>query len=175
MDILKELERRGVRTVKVFVDEVECKATFLLYGLKSQRLLGYQTYNPKSLEKKVNDPLGGRYFTYQPRTKSSGDYAVFGSEYTKGSEVVFITEGVFEAVRLIEMGYDSIAVLCSSPPEGMVRELHRRWKRVVWCGDNDKAGNNSSLVDNSERMCFNEDLDEVDEQTLVREISKFFN
>lgn len=175
MDIDKELERRWVNRVKVFVDRDNCRATFLLYGLKSERLLGYQTYNPKSLDKKSNDPLNGRYFTYQPRTKHSGDYAVFGSEYVEGRDIVFITEGIFEAVRLIEMGYDAIAVLCSSPPEGMVREIHRRWKKVVWCGDNDKAGNSSSLVDNSERMCFNKDLDEVDEQTLVSEISKFFN
>lgn len=173
MDIHEELSRRWVKTVRVFVDEASCTATFLLYGLFTQKLLGYQTYNPKSLAKKVNDPRLSRYYTYQPRVKQSGDYAVFGTEYVQGSDLLFVTEGIFEAVRLLEMGYDAIAILCSSPPEELVTELHRRWERVVWCGDNDPAGNKSSMAKNSLRMYFEEDLDETDQSTLLERLDTF--
>lgn len=179
MDIQEELSRRGVdkdSEVQVFIDEVTCTATFLLYGLITERLLGYQTYNPRSSEKRYNDPkLGGRYYTYQPKVKSSGDFAVFGLDYPQEGGTVFVTEGVFEAVRLINLGYNSIAVLCSSPPLKLVEELHRHYEEVVWCGDNDDAGNKSNLVDGSYRLVFDKDLDEVDEAELVSGIETIMN
>lgn len=134
--MLQHLQRRNcnVSLHNPAIDEENYLATFYLWNL-SGGLVGFQQYNPRSSKKKSNCPRECRYYTYRKQPTVS----VFGVESLYLSETVFIFEGIFDACRMISLGYSSIATLSNDP-----KEL-RDW---IWClnrktvsvCDNDKAG-----------------------------------
>lgn len=164
-----ELMRRHVGKVRAVVDDKENVATFYLHGVLSNKILGYQVYNPKSTCKKSNIPRDSRYYTYQTSHKITGEYAIFGLEYIERRGILFVTEGIFEACRLINLGYDAVAILTSNPPTSLITQLFTISDTIVWCGDNDKAGKSSTLA-KFPHMYFDVDLDEVDAYTLDKSI-----
>lgn len=170
--IFNELKRRFADKINCHVDSVNNVATFYLHGIITKKILGYQVYDPKSINKKRNDLGNSRYFTYMPSYKKTGEYAIFGLEYLENRDKLFVTEGIFEACRLISLGFDAIAILSSDVPKGFVSQLLTLNENIIWCGDNDKAGNNSNMKI-FKRMCFDKDLDEVDEETLINAIKEF--
>lgn len=91
---------------KVWVcEELRC-ATFPLYNLTGQ-LVGYQRYRPEGTKEKNNDPREGRYFTHV----KEGKVGVWGLESWKLSKTLFVTEGLFDAARLTNMGLAAVATL----------------------------------------------------------------
>lgn len=169
--ITEELIRRHAGCINSYTDLEENKATFLLYGILSKKLLGYQVYNPNSLNKKTNIPREARYYTYQRSSKETSEYAIFGLEYINNRDKLFVTEGIFEASRLISLGFDAIAILTSNPPKNLITQLFTINKNIIWCGDNDKAGRSSRLA-MFEHLYFDKDLDEVEEKTLLESIKR---
>ncbi len=118
------------------VDEEARVATFYLYNLSTQ-LVGYQQYRPEGEKKPQNNPKEGKYFTYRKQPT----LAVFGVESLHLSpNVVFLTEGVFDACRLTERGYSALAALSNNPTHDLRNFLTCLNRRVVAVCDNDVAG-----------------------------------
>lgn len=118
------------------VDELDGVATFFLWNLSGQ-LVGYQQYRPGATKERHNHPKEGRYFTYRKQPT----VCVFGVESLHLSpEVLFVTEGVFDATRLTEKGYSAVATLSNDPSPDLKNWLRCLNRRVVAVCDNDKAG-----------------------------------
>jgi len=95
---------------RIHIDEDEGVATFMLFDL-SGAVCGYQQYRPAAGKEKKNHPREGRYFTY----KSEGRIAVFGLETWNWSNELFIVEGIFDCVRIHNLGLSAIATLSNDP------------------------------------------------------------
>lgn len=118
------------------LDQEEGVATFYLWNM-SEAMVGYQQYRPDAGKEKKNNPKEGRYFTM----RKSPTVAVFGVESLHlRSDVVFVTEGVFDACRLTSRGYPAVAVLSNDPSKDVYNWLHSLGRKVVVVHDNDKAG-----------------------------------
>ena len=124
------------------VSEYDGTATFLLWNLSGQ-IVGFQQYRPFVYEKNTNNPRDARYFTI---TKP-GTVVVWGCEYLHLSpNVVFVTEGIFDAARFHKYGYSAIATLGSSLSNDTVRWLHSLSRTIVTILDNDDAGKKLAKV-----------------------------
>lgn len=99
-----------VSRYSIHIDEVNRTATFLLFNLSGQ-ICGYQRYRPDANKTKSNDPRLSRYYTFRP----SIGIGVFGLETISYSRTVFVTEGIFDAVRLHNLGFTAIAALSNDP------------------------------------------------------------
>lgn len=136
--VLAHLKRRhlDVDLHRPMVDEVDRVATFYLWNLTGM-LCGYQQYRPEGLKKPQNNPKEGKYFTYSKQST----LAVFGVESLHLTpNVVFLTEGVFDAARLTERGYSALAALSNNPAKDLHNFLSCLNRKVVAVCDNDQAG-----------------------------------
>lgn len=149
LDIKEHLISRGMDPLhpSVRLDEENCIATFLLWNL-SGVLVGYQQYNPHGTKQLRNDERNRhvlKYFTY---VGDEGDavggnkrrLAVWGLESTRHDDtIIYLTEGVFDAVKLHALGLPAVAVLANDPKH------IRPWlvalnRRVIAVCDNDAPG-----------------------------------
>ena len=89
MPLIKHLEQRGMSdfSYDMVLDFENGIVTFMLYGVAdfiinrdNIKPLGYQQYRHLVSEKKTNDPVNSRYFTYQPKCSVINDVVVFGLE-----------------------------------------------------------------------------------------------
>jgi hypothetical protein len=139
MTVLENLKARhfDTRLHTAWVDEEEGVATFPLWNLSSQ-LVGYQQYRPSGDKKKFNHPKEGRYFTWRKGLV----VGVWGLESWSFSQTLFVTEGVFDAVRLTTRGYSAVATLSNDVDSSLARWFWtlRKVRRVVVLCDNDSAG-----------------------------------
>ena len=124
-----------------FIDEQECKATFLLYNL-SGKIVGKQQYNPNEGKSKSND-VYGRYITI--RTEFQNTQTVFGLEAFNWhtTKTIFVTEGIFDATRITWFKDECcISLLGNStnPREGYKSWLKSLGRKTVAVCDSDKAG-----------------------------------
>lgn len=132
----------------VIVDEKTGFATFLLYNT-SGVLCGYQQYNPEG-DKKINghskcgkfDRDLAKYFTFVGDEGRVKKLAVWGVDTIDPDEpLLFITEGVFDIVKVHNAGYPGIAVLCNNP-QPLKAWFKALGKTTVALEDNDEAGSN---------------------------------
>jgi hypothetical protein len=120
--------------MKTWIDESERIATFPLWN-QSGQLVGYQQYRPEGDKTQCNDRDVGRYYTY-----AKDNLAIWGLETLHFQpNVLFITEGVFDACKLHSVLLPAVAVLANNP-----RRL-RSWimsqpRTIIAICDNDKAG-----------------------------------
>ena len=140
MTLYEHLLERGLEPTKyhVIIDEEEYIATFLLYDITG-KIVGYQRYNPRSTDKKTNDPKLGRYYTYTPR----GVDAILGWETDTGTGPLFFVEGVFKQAAVLGAGFNCVSPLGNDPKR--LRPLFRilRQKRPLFAiGDGDLGGSN---------------------------------
>jgi len=118
------------------IDEAEGVATFYLYNL-SRQLVGYQQYRPTGEKLPNNNPKLGKYFTYRKQPT----LAVWGVESLHlNTNVVFLTEGLFDAARLTSRGFAAVACLSNSPTPDLRNWLTCLNRKVVAVCDNDSAG-----------------------------------
>lgn len=117
------------------VDEENNVVTFFSFNL-SGKVNGFQQYRPGASKEPNNCPREGRYFTYG----SPGERVMWGMEsFYYRDDVLFVTEGVFDAVRLHNLGLPAVAVFTCNPKDltnwfGMIN------RKVVMVADDDKAG-----------------------------------
>jgi len=138
-----------------FIDEEERVATFLLYTITG-KIAGYQIYRPDSDKKKKNHPREGRYYTY----KTPGILSVWGTETLHLTpEILFVTEGVFDAARLTSLGYSAIASLSNAPPPEFQNWLDFLNRKIVVICDNDENGSGRKLAKFGHEAIFTEDKD----------------
>ena len=118
------------------VDEENRVATFYLWNL-SEQIIGFQQYRPEGIKKGKENPKEAKYYNYRKQPT----IAVWGVESLHLSpDVVFLTEGVFDAARLTEKGYSALAVLSNDPSKDLKNWLRMLNRKVVAVCDNDKAG-----------------------------------
>lgn len=145
MNIIEHLKNRGLNPelYRCFIDLENNIATFLLYNFSGQ-IVGYQKYDPSQDKVKNNDPKAYRkYYTYLPREVDG----VFGLDLLNPLDRnIYIVEGLFKASKLYNLGYNSIAVLTSSPKRlrFWLYIMNQTWNLIA-IGDNDKAG--KGLID----------------------------
>lgn len=149
MTLHEHLVSRGLDPTShhVWLDEERFIASFPLWNLSGQ-LCGFQQYNPNGSKLCRNEEKHRwvlKYFTFvgdegnksNPHKKK---LAVWGLEtVSPGDRVVFVTEGIFDAVKLQNMGLPALAVLANDP-QTLRPWLHALGKRVVAVCDRDDAG-----------------------------------
>jgi DNA primase len=151
------------------VDEVERTATFFLYNL-SGGLVGFQQYRPDANKEKKNQPKTGRYFTY----RKEGTLGVFGLEslhLTPG--LVFVTEGMFDAMRLTERGFSALATLSNNPTADLRNFLTMLPAHVVAVCDNDKAGLKLAEFGDEALVLDSKDLGDSTDEEVDALLSRF--
>ena len=58
----------------------------------------------------------------------------------QSSGVVYLTEGIFDAVRMTNLGKSAIASLTNDPPKDYINWFKMLNRKIVVVCDNDKAG-----------------------------------
>jgi hypothetical protein len=142
--ITKHLLSRGIdpEKTRVIIDEETEDTYFYLYNLSGQ-IVGYQKYNPNYLKQSnLDDPRMAKYFTWVSDEGLGKKIAVWGLESfdVMNDKYVFITEGVFDAARIQEVGYPALAVLCNDPSDSLKSWLETLIQKKIVIYDNDKAG-----------------------------------
>jgi hypothetical protein len=165
--VLDHLKARhlNVELHRPVVDEVERVATFYLWNLSGQ-LVGYQQYRPEGVKKPQNNPKEGKYFTL----RGLPTVAVWGVESLDLSPgVLFVTEGVFDAARVTELGYSAVAVLSNNPGPDLANWLQMLNRHVVCVCDNDAAGKKLAKYGNVAVFTTDHDLGDSSDQ-FVRDL-----
>lgn len=144
MDVLRHIvEERGLQPerYRVFADDET--ATFLLYNLSGQ-IVGYQRYRPGA-PKHHPTREDERYFPEVSEQRHPGNrrtlaIAAWGLEsLSYRDDVLFLVEGIFDAVKLHNLDLPAIAVLANDPKHlaGWLRLLPRR---MIVVADPDEGG-----------------------------------
>lgn len=141
----------------VWIDEVDRVATFPLWTLAGV-FAGYQAYRPDADKVQKNDEAG-RYYTYRGKKLLHGPnedrkdikhVAVWGMESWYLSNTLFVTEGIFDAARLTDLGVSAVAVISNDPNTSTRNWLSivRQTRPVVAVCDPGKAGYKLRTVGN---------------------------
>ncbi len=151
------------------LDEEGRVATFYLWNLSGQ-LVGYQQYRPEGEKKPRNNPKEGKYFTH--RTQPT--VAVWGVESLHLTpNVVFLTEGVFDAARLTELGYSALAALSNNPSQDLRNWLTFLNRKVVAVCDNDAAGKRLAKFGDVAVFTEDHDLGDSSDEYVTRLLEQF--
>lgn len=111
-------------------------ASFYCWNLSGQ-LVGYQQYNSNGNKKIFNNKLEGKYYTYRKLPTVS----IWGTESLYQSNgVVYLTEGIFDAARMTNLGQSALASLSNNPPKDYKNWLQLLNRPIVSVCDNDVAG-----------------------------------
>jgi DNA primase len=144
-------------------------ATFYLWNL-SGALVGFQQYRRTGDKKTNNNPRDGKYFTYSKQPT----LAVWGVESLHLTpNVVFVTEGVFDAARLTKLGYSALAVLCNNPTHDLKNWLNCLNRKVVVVADNDHAGRRLAKFGHVTVFTEEKDLGESSDEFVQNLVAKF--
>lgn len=157
---------------RVWVDEVAGIATFPLYNLCGQ-MLGYQHYRPSGSKAVNNNPYEGKYFTRKP---TNPEPTYWGVESWNLSNTLFLVEGLFDAARIISLGYSALAVFTNNPGDnflGFVR-LVQRVRPVIAICDNDAAGIKlARYAHNYCTLTTGKDVSEADETEILTQVKHY--
>lgn len=171
MDLKEHLLSRhcNLELHRPVIDEVEGVAAFYLWSLTG-RLCGYQQYRPSAGKDKHNHPKEGRYYTY--RTPST--FCPFGVESLHlNQNVVFLTEGVFDATRITNRGLPALASLSNDPKKEFGNLLWFLNRKVVAVCDNDAAGRKLAKFGNFVEYTQDKDLGDSDESYVTYLLEKY--
>ena len=106
------------------VSMTDSLAYFFLYNLSGQ-LTGYQKYNPDGekgfrASKKNDKTWKAKYYTY----KTENTLAFYGAYSYNVYKPLFLVEGIFDAIKIINNGASCFALLTSSPSKQMAGFLN---------------------------------------------------
>jgi len=169
--LLQHLRNRhmNVELHRPMLDDENDVATFFLWNVSGQ-LVGFQHYRRNGEKRPQNDPKQGKYYTY----KSPGTVALWGLEslhLTPG--LLFVTEGVFDAARLVSHGFSAVAVLSNNPTTDVRNWVMSLGRTVVAVCDNDKAGRLLAKVGHTAVFTVDKDVGDADEQWVVSMLAQF--
>ena len=138
MNLRQHLKERKVNLSlhRPILDEDKNIATYLLYNLSGQ-IVGYQQYNPNG-SKKINNKPEGKYYTYIGNKSSVVLYGLESLSISDG--VIYVVEGIYDAMRMTYEGQSAIATLTNSPSKSVVNQLRLLNRPLVAVCDNDAAG-----------------------------------
>lgn len=154
---------------KPVIDSDTYSATFYLYNLSGQ-LVGFQRYNPLFNKTRRNDEEYGKYFTHRDKTT----HAVWGLESLHLSpNVLFVTEGIFDACRLTELGYSAVATLTNNPPWDLWNWFSFLNRKIVVVCDDDAAGRKLAKFGHYHTSLNGHDLGDASHEEVLDIIEKF--
>jgi hypothetical protein len=135
--MLAHLKSRGVQPTRYQLYYDEEVTHFLLFNLSGQ-IIGYQQYRPAADKTRKNDPRYGRYYTYC----GGGSGGVWGLEtFYYSRNTLFITEGIFDAVKLHNLELPAIAALANNPKHIWPwLKIVRETRTIIGICDDDEAG-----------------------------------
>lgn len=145
-DIENHLKTRGVdlNKTRVVMDKDSNFCTFFIYNL-SGKLIGFQRYNPngdKKLRKNEVDNLYQKYYTYVTKEDGRPPLTAYGLEtYKINSKILFITEGIFDCIKIHNCKYPAIALLRNAPGKKTMSWLKSLPQTKIVIADADDAGN----------------------------------
>lgn len=170
MDMSMHLESRFFTpSLYTGVTITEEEMTVMLWNLSGQAV-GYQVYNPHK-PKKAKLQRDMKYFTQM----TTGQNAVWGIE-TVGwmNDILFVTEGIFDACRLHRFGLPAVAVLGSNP-QHLVSWFKALPCKTIACCQGDKAGLLLSLTtDSAIFLPEGEDVSSLPEEKFQELFSPYF-
>jgi hypothetical protein len=141
-DFQQHLRERGLNEhIAAWVSQEEEIVRFPVWTIDG-KLIGYQRYNWAAGKLRSN-AIHGRYITkVNPAYK---EVAFWGAEFKDLSpDIIFYTEGVWDAIRIINCGYTCYAIFTCSPSRQLKEHMSllNRNRRQIMVGDNDdnKAG-----------------------------------
>jgi hypothetical protein len=140
MNLKEHLKQRhlDLELHRPILDEELNIVSFYCWNLSGQ-LVGYQQYNPLGNKKIFNSKLEGKYYTY--RNKNQPTVVVWGIESLYQSDgVVYLTEGIFDAARMTNLGQSALASLANNPPKDYINFFLSLNRPIVAVCDNDVAG-----------------------------------
>lgn len=115
----EHLKQRGWTPIlHSWVDWTSEIVTFPLYST-SGKMIGYQRYDWKA--EKTRDNGKPRYFTYISEAYK-GCY-VYGLENIFGHGALFVTEGIFDSIRVSLNWFDCLATLTATPTKQTIQWL----------------------------------------------------
>lgn len=156
-----------VSKYSVTINDEDGVATFLLFDL-SGAVAGYQQYRPAADKVKKNHPREGRYFTY----KSPGRNAVFGLESWSWSRPLYLVEGIFDCVRLHNLGLSAIATL-SNDPRPLRSWLTATGRRIHAICDAGEGGRKLAKFAHHYVTCAEKDLGAMTDAEVAETVGKF--
>lgn len=136
---VQHLSERGLITYngafRYWQDTINQLVTFPLWTVTGQ-LVGYQQYDWRSNKLRNNNPKG-RYWTYRRRDVNTA----WGLEYLNlsSNEPLYLCEGIFDAVSVINTGRRCLAVLSNNPKQLKPWLACLPCKTIAIC-EGDKAG-----------------------------------
>lgn len=132
------LRDRGLsERINCWVSWEEEIVRFPLWTLGNGKLIGYCRYCWFAPKLRSNDSEG-RYIN-----KANKSYCMlWGLEHFYASETLFVVEGVWDAIRIINAGYAACAALTATPGRAMLSYWRTitRGRRIIVVGDDDVAG-----------------------------------
>lgn len=155
-----------------FTDFPTPVATFSLFNLLGQ-MKGVLHYRPNASKTRKNDEYG-RYHIYTAKEGDGHAMAVWGMEsYNFRDDVLFLTEGLFDAVRLHNLGLPAVALLSNNPHHlrGFLQYTNR--KLITVC-DGDAAGDKLAKFGNENYRCPSGlDLGDMKEKEIKKMLNKY--
>lgn len=153
----------------IYISEEERIATFLLTN-GCGTISGFQQYRPDSDKTRHNDPRDGRYFTYRMKSNMS----FFGYESMRYREdILFVTEGIFDAVRLTKYRQPAIALLSNDPSQDVRNYLSCVSRKIIAVCDSGKPGEKLKKVGDEVITLDEGDLGDASEE-FVRSIVEHY-
>lgn len=144
-------------------------ATFYLWNL-SGGMVGYQQYRRTGLKKPQNNPKEGKYFTLRKQPT----VAVWGVESLHLTpDLLFVTEGVFDACRLTQLGYSAVAALSNDPGNDFKNWLKMLNRTVVVVADNDSAGRKLAKYGDYVEFTTDKDLGDSSPEFVQNLVNKY--
>jgi DNA primase len=171
MSLLEHLRSRhlDIDLHRPIIDEENDLATFYLWNL-SGCLIGFQQYRRFGVKKPNNNPKEGKYFTFRKQPTLT----VWGIESLHlKSNILYVTEGVFDAARITKKGFPAIAVLSNSPNADLKNWLQCLSRTIVVVADNDNAGKMLAKFGDYAEFTQEKDLGDSSEEFVDKLLQKY--
>ena len=144
MNFLDHIQSRGpIDNIYHYMDIEQEILSFPIWAGK--KLIGYQKYNWRADKTKNNDYKNGRYYTWVSEAYRNSYF--YGSEYYRGQSTIYLVEGIWDAIRILNAGYCAFALLGSTPSKQTKGIFNMFWKcNLVAICDNDGAKESISRI-----------------------------
>lgn len=155
---------------KPYLDYENNIATFMLYNLSNQ-IIGFQQYRPAAPKARKNHPRESRYYTYVQRNRLT----LFGLETIYDSNVIVLSEGIFDAADIANHGFASLATLSNDPTSDLKNWLSFLNRPVFAVCDSGKDGLKLSKFADDYIICENDfnSASLSEKRMIVRKINEY--